>query len=175
MINAAQPKTVPAQLGRRLLGPCVAGILMISGVPALAQDAEQVGLARDMLVAMRAAENFDAVIPSVMTALKPAITAGNPKAAKDWDDLAPMMTQQFSAQKTELLNEIASIYARAFDKPELRQLVAFYHSPAGEKLARLTPTLAQETLGAGQKFGQQVAMSLAEQMKDELRKRGNKI
>ena len=153
----------------------IVAMLLVASWPAAAQDSEQVGIAREMLVAMRAADNFDAVIPAVLQALKPALTAGNPKAEKDWDDLAPIMTQEFATLKSGLLDEIASVYAKAFDKAELRSFVAFYHTPAGEKLARLTPVLAQQTMGAGQKFGQQVAARVAERMRDELRKRGNKI
>lgn len=149
--------------------------LIYAGGPAPAQDAEQLTLAREMLVVMRAADNFDAVMPTIMNALKPAITAGNPKAAKDWDELAPMMVEEFSSMKQSLLDDIAKIYAQNFDKVELRSFIAFYKSPAGDKLAKLTPALAQQTMVVGQKFGQQTAVRVAERMKEELRKRGNKI
>ncbi len=153
----------------------VVAIALVLSAPAGAQDAERTGLARDMLVAMRAADNFDAVLPAVLQALKPGLTAGNPKTAKDWDDIAPMMTQELSAMKASLIDDIAVIYANAFEAAELRQFVAFYKTPAGDKLARLTPVLAQQTMGAGQKFGQMVAVRIAERMRDELRKRGNTL
>lgn len=149
--------------------------LLAAPLPAAAQDAQKTQLARDMLVSMRAADNFDAVIPAVLNALKPALTANDPKAAKDWDEIAPLMAQEFSSMKASLLDDIAAIYAHTFESDELRQFIAFYRSPAGDKLARLTPTLAQETMGAGQKFGQQVAVRVTERMREELRKRGNKI
>ena len=150
-------------------------LLLAPARPAAAQDAQKTALAREMLVVMRSADNFDAVVPTVLNALKPALTANNPKAAKDWDEIAPLMAQEFSSMKQSLLDDVAAIYARSFETDELRQFVAFYRSPAGDKLARLTPTLAQETMGAGQRFGQQVAVRVAERMRDELRKRGNKI
>lgn len=147
--------------------------------PAAAQvsqpDPAQVGLARDMLLAMKAADNFEAVIPTVMNALKPAVTAGNPKAAKDWDEVAPIMIQEMAALKTQFLDEISLIYARAFTGDELKQFVAFYKTPAGMKLASQTPQLAQQTMAAGQRFGQQIAARISERMKDELRKRGNTL
>ena len=152
----------------------VAIALMVAG-PALAQDAAQTALAREMLVAMKAADNFDAVIPTVFGALKPALTKGDAKAAKDWDEVAPTLTAEISGAKGELLDDIAKIYAQAFTADELRAFVAFYKTPAGEKLARTTPALAQQTLAAGQRFGQQVAVRLSQRMTDELRKRGNKI
>lgn len=143
--------------------------------PALAQDADQLGLARDLMGAMKIADNFDAVVPTVLQALKPALTGSSPKAAKDFDDAMPMIAQEMSASKTGLVNDIAAIYAKSFDKAELQQMVTFYRSPAGEKLARLTPVMAQQTMAVGQRFGQEVAGRLTERMRAELRKRGNNI
>ncbi len=150
-------------------------VALAAALPVAAQDAEQIGLAREMFVAMRASDNFDAILPSMMQAMKPALTAGNPKAAKDFDEILPLISQEFVAMKGGMIDEMATIYAKSFEKGELRQFVAFYKTPAGEKLTRLTPTLGQQMMVVGQKFGQQVAVKVAERMKEELRKRGNKI
>lgn len=147
--------------------------------PATAQvaqpDAAQTGLARELLVAMKAADNFDAVVPTVMQALKPVVTRGDAKMGKDWDDLSPLMIKEMATAKDGLIDEIAGIYARSFTAAELKQFVDFYKTPAGLKLATQTPVLAQQTMAAGQRFGQQVAGRLAERMKEELRKRGNTL
>lgn len=143
--------------------------------PASAQDAEQVGLARDLMSAMKIADNFDAVVPTVLQALKPILTQASPKAAKDFDEITPLLVQEMTASKGQLVDQVSAVYARAFDKEELRQYVAFYRTPAGVKLAQATPTLAQQIMVAGQSFGQQVAARLTERMREELRKRGNKI
>lgn len=154
-------------------------VACVAWAPALAQapqpDATQLGLAREMMVAMKAADNFEAVIPTVMNALKPVVTRGDAKIAKDWDDIAPLMNKEMASMKTQMIDEISLIYARAFTADELRAFVAFYKTPAGIKLATLTPTIAQQTMTAGQRFGQQVAGRIAERMKEELRKRGNNI
>lgn len=148
---------------------------LLGGSPVGAQDAEHLALARDLLVGMKAADNFDAVLPTIMTALKPALTGGNPKAAKDFDEVVPLMMGEFSSKKGALVDEVAGIYAKSFSKPELKEMVVFYRSPTGQKLARITPALSQEMMVAGQRYGQQVAAQVTERMRDELKKRGNKI
>ena len=164
-------------LKTRFVGLAFAAFLACA--PASAQvaqpDAAQVGLARDMMIAMKAADNFEAVIPTVMNALKPVVTKGDAKIAKDWDEIAPLMIKEMASVKNQMVDEISLIYARAFTADELKQFIAFYKTPAGIKLATQTPALAQQTMAAGQRFGQQVAGRLAERMKDELRKRGNNI
>lgn len=162
----------------RLLGSAFVVFVMLSA-PASAQvaqpDAAQLGLARDMLVAMKAADNFEAVIPTVMNAIKPVVTKGDAKIGRDWDEIAPMMQQELASMKTQMIEEVSLIYARAFTADELKQFVAFYKTPAGMKLAAQTPLLAQQTMAAGQRFGQQAAGRIAERMKEELRKRGNPL
>jgi hypothetical protein len=143
--------------------------------PAMAQDVEQLGLARDVLVSMKAADNFDAVVPSIMTALKPALTAGNAKAAKDFDEIMPLITSEMASSKTILIDQAAMIYAKAFTKPELTEMAAFYRSPTGQKMARLTPVLTQQMMAAGQQYAQQMAGQLTARIQDELKKRGNKL
>jgi uncharacterized protein len=143
--------------------------------PAAAQDAERVGLARELVAAMKITENFDAVVPTVLNALKPALTGGNPKAARDYEEAMPVVVSEMSAIKGSLVDEVAKVYAGSFEPAELKAYVAFYRTPAGDKLARLTPVLAQQMLAAGQRFGQEVATRAGERMRDELRKRGNKI
>jgi hypothetical protein len=143
--------------------------------PVMAQDVEQLGLARDVLVSMKAADNFDAVVPSLMTALKPALTAGNAKAAKDFDEIMPMITNELSTSKNMLIDQAAMIYAKAFTKPELSEMAAFYKTPTGQKMARLTPVLTQQMMAAGQQYAQQMAGQLTTRIQDELKKRGNKL
>jgi hypothetical protein len=143
--------------------------------PVMAQDVEQLGLARDVLVSMKAADNFDAVVPSLMTALKPALTAGNAKAAKDFDEIMPMITSELSTSKNMLIDQAAMIYAKAFTKAELSEMVTFYKTPTGQKMARLTPVLTQQMMAAGQQYAQQMAGQLTTRIQDELKKRGNKL
>lgn len=95
-------------------------------------------LAREMMAVMRAADNFDAVMPTIMQAMKPAITRGEAKATKDRDEISPAILQEFAAAKDGLLDDIAAIYANTFRAAELGRFVAFYKMPAGEKLARLS-------------------------------------
>ena len=153
---------------------CLA-LAAFAAVPAGAQDAERIDLARQVLVATRAADNVDAMLPSIFTALKPAIVGSNPKAAKDWDEIIPLMIKEFSVSRDEMIQEIALIYAKSFETDELRQFIAFFKTPAGDKLARSTPAIAQQSMVVGQRIGQQMAVKVSERMKDELRKRGNPI
>ena len=77
------------------------------------------------------------------------------------------------------MNEVialgATIYARNFTVDELRELTAFYRSPLGQKVQQKLPTVMQESMAMGARFGQEISREAGEQMINELRKRGHTI
>jgi len=79
------------------------------------------------------------------------------------------------ARSSELVDLIAVVYARNFTAAELQQVSAFYRSPVGQKFLEKMPTITQESMQAGQKWGQTVAGEMRGRIIEELRKRGHNI
>ncbi len=80
-----------------------------------------------------------------------------------------------TAHRLQLVDQMASVYARNFTPDEMRQLVAFYRSPLGQKFLEKMPTVMQESMLVGQAFGQRIAGELRSRMIEELRKKGHSI
>ena len=57
----------------------------------------------------------------------------------------------------------------------MRQITAFYRSPVGQTFLQRFPAVAQQSLAAGQKFGESLVREMQRTMTDELRKRGHKL
>ena len=74
-----------------------------------------------------------------------------------------------------MVDDLAQLQARAFTKAELEEILAFSKSPTGQKMIRLTPSLAQAGMALGQRYGKQMGDELTEKVKTELRKRGHNI
>ena len=51
-----------------------------------------------------------------------------------------------------------------FTRPELEQLVAFYHSPLGQRLAEVMPEVTMESMRAGQQWGARLGTEVAEDL-----------
>ena len=75
----------------------------------------------------------------------------------------------------ELLNAVVLVYANNFTAAELRDLIAFYHTPTGQKLLQKTPLITQQTMIVGQKFGQSAGADVQKQMMEELRSKGHAL
>jgi len=75
----------------------------------------------------------------------------------------------------ELIEQIAVLYARNFTADELREVVAFYRRPTGQKFVQKLPAITQESMALGQRFGQSIGNEIRARMIEELRKRGHNI
>jgi hypothetical protein len=148
---------------------------LISVAPAPAQSPDALAAAKQLMVTMRSADQFKAILPSLMRALKPAVVQNRPEVERDYDALVPVLTDALTARVNELLDKVAAVYAKNFSADELKQIDAFYRGPLGQKFVQKLPTVTQESLTIGQEFGRSIATELQQRMIEELRKKGHNI
>ena len=150
-------------------------LLLAPTVRAQSTSAEQLAAARELVSAMNATEQFKAMMPMIIKALKPAIVQGRSDVERDYDAAMPAAVDLFQKRFDELETAVVVVYANNFSVGDLRALTKFYKSPTGQRLLEKMPVLTQQTLAAGQKFGQSVGMEMRQRMIDDLRKRGRDL
>jgi hypothetical protein len=67
-----------------------------------------------------------------------------------WQDL------RAEVRDDDMMELTYQIWAKHFTQQEIRDLLHFYESPTGQKIIRETPAIQQETLAAGQKWGDKI-------------------
>jgi hypothetical protein len=159
----------------RIAGLAVATLLLVAPAHAQSASPDAEAAARELIDTMKLPDQFKAMLPTIIQHLKPAIVQNRADVARDFDAMMPMVQQKMGARLGELSNAIAAIYANNFSADELRELTAFYKSPAGQKFLQKTPEVAAQTMAAGQKFGQAAAADARKQMTDELRSKGHDL
>ncbi len=75
------------------------------------------------------------------------------------------MSKKFNADA--LVDLIVPIYAKYYTQEDVDGLIAFYQTPLGQKVVSTLPQISQESVQAGQVWGQHIA----EQMIQDLQKR----
>ena len=146
-----------------------------AGAQSPAPSPEAMTAARELIVTMRAAEYFKTIMPALMRNLKPAIVQNRPQVERDYDALVPLLLEGMDARVNEIIDEVAALYARTFTAEELREVVAFYRGPTGQKFVQRLPLITQESMIIGQRFGQSIGTEIRDRMISELRKRGHDI
>lgn len=136
---------------------------------------EGLAAARELATVARLDENMRNVLPMILQQLKPAIVQGRKEIERDFDSLGPVLTAVMNERMQEFTEMIARVYAAQFSAAELRDIIAFYRTPTGQKFVQSQAPLAQQAMSAGQQFAQKLVVDMQERMKQELRKKGHSL
>lgn len=150
-------------------------LMLLSAPLARAQippSPEALAAAKELVVTIHLDQQLSAILPGLIKNLKPSIVQGRAEVDRQYDALAPFILDGFKERMSELSDAAAIIYARNFSTEDLIALSAFYKTPLGQRLLQKLPTVTQETMLAGGKFGQSVGEDMQKRMIEELRKKG---
>ncbi len=81
--------------------------------------------------------------------------------AKFWDDFMK------EVDPNDLVKLMVPVYDKHFTHDDIKQLIKFYESPIGKKFLEKTPMITQESMTAGQQWGQQLAARVPEKLQAE--------
>jgi len=126
-------------------------------------DSSTMAVARRLLRAMHAQDNVLRMLESGFTRQRMMATQGAQQLPPVFFDSA-LMRMKRSAP--ELVDSMASIYARRFTRTQLETMAQFYESPTGQLVAGQQAALAQETMAVGQRFGVRIGAQVAKDLSD---------
>ncbi|HKY87934.1 MAG TPA: DUF2059 domain-containing protein [Pseudorhodoplanes sp.] len=156
-------------------GFLTAALLLAAQARAQSPSPDAMAAAKELVEASKTTDAFKTLLPMMMQQIKPVVVQKRPAVEKDFDQIVPLMIEAANEQVGKFAEGIAVIWASNFTADELRQVSAFYRTPAGQKFLQQMPVIAQQSMAMGQKFGESLMNDLQGRMKDELRKRGHKI
>jgi len=148
------------------------------GSAALAQpapSASAVAAARELVELKGGAAMFDPVIFSVIEQTKNALLQTNPQLAKDLNDVATQLRNEFTPRRNELMTEAAKLYAAAFTEQEIKDMTTFYKSPLGKKMLVTEPQVIDRTFAFVEQWGPRVAEEAMVRFRAEMKKKGHNL
>jgi uncharacterized protein len=74
-----------------------------------------------------------------------------------------------------MVDAAATVYANNFTVEELREIEAFYHRPAGQKLLQKSKSITQQSEQIGQDGARKAGDDLRARLTDLLRQKGHKM
>ncbi|HWM94638.1 MAG TPA: DUF2059 domain-containing protein [Thermoanaerobaculia bacterium] len=137
-----------------LTGLAIVCLLTLSA-PAQAQRSAKEQDIRRLLLLMGSAELGRQVVEQMFEQFRTSL----PDVPTDfWDG----MLKEMEPQKFVELG--VPIYDKHFTQEEIRELIAFYETPIGRKLTVKLPVITQESMAAGQKWGEEIAKKVMERL-----------
>ena len=147
---------------RKTIGWMAIGLMLCATV-GLAQEDARPALAEELLIAMDMPVSIEKsfammkqMIPAQMEKMQQATghTNASPNMANHMDKMMDLMADVLSWDKIK--DDYVALYAGTFSAEELKDLIAFYKSPAGQAFTRKQPELTMKTMEMTQKLMMQV-------------------
>lgn len=108
-----------------------------AAMPAMAQELapDHVAIARKYVDLTDRAQVYEVTLVTVGIETQRTILSQNPELRDATNEVIGQVLETYKGKKGELLDQFARIYAQRFTQDELQQIVTFYESPVGAKLA----------------------------------------
>jgi hypothetical protein len=152
----------------------VAVALVAFGPTAHSQQPSAAALstAKEIVTVTGATTLFNPLITGVVEQAKLLFLQQNPGLSKDLNEVATKMRNDLAPRFDELVNDVARNYATYFTEQELKDVLAFYKSPAGKKLISEQPKVVDASMKFAQDWANKLSDQVIAQMREELNKRG---
>lgn len=103
-------------------------------------------------------ETFKVVIKQMMGAMKNQYPD---LPSSFWSGLEK---EFLSTSIDDLAGMLAPVYKKYLSVNDLQAIIAFYESPTGQKFAKSTPLITQESMEVGQKWGMKIGQEVAQKV-----------
>ncbi|MEW6643663.1 MAG: DUF2059 domain-containing protein [Pseudomonadota bacterium] len=137
--------------------------------------ASAVAAASELLALKKASSVYQNIVPTVIQRTKDAILQNNLNYQKDLDDVAVKLAGELASRKEDIGKAMAEIYATNFTEQELRDLIAFYKSPLGQKFLEQEPKSITGSLAYMNDWAAAFSNEVAAKFRSEMRARGKEI
>ncbi len=130
---------------RRWAAPAALALALAFGAvaPALSQEIppEQLKLARRYVDLTDKAGIYEAILVQTAAQTSKLLSQSNPEIGDKIQAAIISVLDQYKGKKDDLFDQFARVYATQFTADELTQIVAFYETPVGIKLASSTQAI----------------------------------
>ena len=111
---------------------------LAAAVPTMAQEVapEHLALAREYVDLTDRAAIYETTLVQTAIDTMRQIVSQNPELTDVTNTAITKILDQYKGHKGDLLDQFARVYAIRFSMDELKEIVAFYKSPTGSKLAQ---------------------------------------
>jgi len=92
---------------------------------------------------------------------------------KDINEISAQIEKDYAPRGQEIVDATARFYAGHFTEVELKQILAFYQSPVGQKMLVDEPRALDESMAYAGSWGDDLSVQVMSKLRAEMKKRGH--
>lgn len=162
-------------IGRTAVAAAIAILLFaFDSLRAQEPSAAAIAAAKE-LINERSGNMFDPLVPGVIERVKNVFLPTNPNLGRELNEVAAQLRKDYDPKRTEVLDEVARVYARHFSERELADIVAFYRTPLGRKILSAEPVAIEQSMKRAQSWTDDFSEQVMRRFREEMRKKGHDL
>ncbi len=159
----------------RLAAVAVVLAVFIPAAHAQQPSAASMAVAKQLITTTGATAVFNPLIAGVVEQAKLLFLQQDPALAKDLNEVAAKIRTDLQPRFAELNDEVAKLYATNFSEQELKDILAFYQSPAGKKMLTVQPRVIDASMAFAQTWANKLSDEVIGKIRDEMKKKGHAL
>jgi hypothetical protein len=141
--------------------------------PAAGQPtANHLALAREAAVVSGLTRTYDAIIPQFAERIRQG-SVSRPEIVKDLNEVLESLKPEMELQKQQMINTTARVFASRLTEAELKEIVGFFKSPAGQRYVSTQPVVLEDLVKEVRTWTDNVAEYVMVRVRAEMGKRGH--
>lgn len=137
--------------------------------PANEPTPETLALAKQLVELSGSSRTFDELLPNIADQAKNTFIRSNPQMQLGIITVVDKVALDLVDRRPDLDRALERIWATAFNKEQLEELIAFYSSPTGKRFAAIQPRLIAAQMSAAQNWTASVGEEMTQRVAEELR------
>ncbi|MFO1149150.1 MAG: DUF2059 domain-containing protein [Alsobacter sp.] len=139
--------------------------------PAPAPTASHLAVAKEVINASGLGRNFDFLVPQLMDQLRNAFAQTRPEIMDELTKTLVALKPEFDQQKEVVMNAAATAYASALSEAELKDIAAFFKSPAGVRYVTTQPQVLDKLYAEMQTWSRSMSDLMLARTRQEMKKK----
>jgi uncharacterized protein len=169
-----------------LRGMTVALALFLAQGPAFAQQApapapatapavqiaeSHLAAARDVVIGSGLSRGFEGMVPQIADQIRAGYSRTRPEIIKDMEEALKPIIVELSKQTDQMVGASARLFALRMSEAELKEVGAFFKTPAGQKYVATQAPLLNDLFSEMQVFSQTLGNVMMDKLREELKKK----
>lgn len=134
-----------------------------------------IALARDVMTAKGVSGVITPLAVGVIEKVKASFLPTNPNLSRELNDVATGLHKELDGRSKDAIDRMAVVYAARFTEQELKDVLAFYKSPVGQKYLTEEPVAIDEALKDAQQWADAFADTVMTRFRSEMQKKGHPL
>ena len=135
-----------------------------------------IAAAREVILAKGVNGIVDPVVRGVIESVKNTFIPTNPNLTRELTEVAMALHKELDVKSSSaIMDEIARSFATRFTEQELKDLLAFYKTPLGQKVLKEEPPAIEEGMKSAERWAQAYSETVMSRMRSEMQKKGHQL